>query len=131
VIVILHYSSMERTVWFSVNYKRKTEGPQPSLCVKICRSLIFVIAPVFFVRSFLSREVETWRRRACLALSATDKYCVSVLHIYIHTINQEACGKEIKVCTVLCYQWRNYIFNFVTGLGTFCSFLRHSFTWYF
>jgi hypothetical protein len=133
VTVILHYWSLERTAKYSVDNKHKTEGPQPSLCFRIWRSVVFVIALVSFVRYFLSREAETWRRTASLALSATDKYCASVLHfyIYIYIINQEAYGKDIKMCTILCFHWCYCIFKFVTSLRTLCSFLRHIFTWYF
>jgi len=43
---------------------------------------VFVIAPVTFPYSCLSLETEKWRT-ASLALSATDKYCVSDRHTYI------------------------------------------------
>jgi len=76
--------------------KSKTEGPQASLCVKIWRSVVFVIAPVSFLYSCPSFEAETWRRTASLALSATDKYYVSDRHIHMYVINQETCGNEIK-----------------------------------
>jgi len=81
--MLLHYSSLERTTRYSVDYRQKTEGPQPSPCVKIWRSAFFFIAPVLFLHSCLSLEAETWRRTASLALSATDKYCVSDRHIYV------------------------------------------------
>jgi hypothetical protein len=123
VTVTLHYSSLERTTRYSVDYKQKTEGPQPSLCVKIWRSVVFVIAPVLFLHSCFSHEAETWRRTASLALSATEKYCVSVLHIYIYIyiINQEACLKDIKSSTIQSFHWWYRIFHFVTGLGTVCN----------
>jgi hypothetical protein len=89
VTVILHYSSLERTVRYSVDYKRKTEGPQPSLCVKIWRSVVFVIAPVLFLYYCLSRETETRSRTASLALSAL------ALCTFMYVINQEPCGNEI------------------------------------
>ena len=57
--VVFHYSSLERTTRYSVEYEQKTEGPQPSLCVKIWRSVVFVIRPVSFPYSCLSLEAET------------------------------------------------------------------------
>jgi hypothetical protein len=35
-----------------------------------------------FPHSCLSLKAEMWRKRASLALSATDKYCISDVHIY-------------------------------------------------
>ena len=36
---------------------------------------------------------------------------------FIFLINQEACGKEIKISTLPCFHWRR-IFKFATGVGT-------------
>ena len=83
--MLLHYCSLERTTRYSDDNKQKTEGPQASLCVKGCCSVFFVFALILFLHSCLLHEAETWRRTASLALSATDKYCVSVLHIYIYS----------------------------------------------
>jgi hypothetical protein len=60
------------------------------------RSVVFLIEPVSFLHSFLSFEAEIRRRRASLALSATDKYCFSDRHFYVFVINHETCGNEIK-----------------------------------
>jgi len=66
-----------------------------SLKSRILRSVIFVIVPVSFHCSCLSLEEETWRRIASLALSATDKYCVSDVKMYSER-NEWTCVTEIK-----------------------------------
>jgi hypothetical protein len=65
-------------------------------CVKIWRSVFFVIAPVWFLRSCHSLEAETWRRTASLALSATDKYWVIDIHICIYIYIY------IYICVCMC-----------------------------
>ena len=42
-----------------VEYKHKTERPQTSVCAKIWRFLVFVIAVVLFLHSCLSLGAET------------------------------------------------------------------------
>ena len=86
--------------------KAQDRRSQTLLCVKTWRYDVFFIAPVSFLHSCLSLEAETWRRTASLALSATDKYCVSDWQIYIYiyifvcvcvcVINQETSGNGIK-----------------------------------
>jgi len=76
--------------------KHKPEWPQASLCVNLFCSVFFFIPLVSFPSYCLSLEAETWRRRASLALSATDKYWVSELHIYRRNKSRDLWKLNIK-----------------------------------
>ena len=83
-----------------------------SLKLRILRSLVFVIAHISFPYFSLSFEAETWRRKAFLALSATDKYCVRDVQMY--SVRNEWTWRLKGVCNSDCTVtisavWRNVL----------------------
>jgi hypothetical protein len=117
-------------------------------CVKIVVALYFFRTASLF-HSCLSLEAETWRRTASLALSATDKYWVSDMYMYLNAINKETCWHEINICGpdffywsywrcfVMCKSPESVTFWLVWGLFViinYCNYViicNYGCTWYY
>jgi len=101
VTVILHYSSLERTIRYSVDFKQKTEGLQPSLYVKIWRSVSSSLHLFcFFILVFHLKQKHEEGQRLLHYLQQTNTALATGTLIYL--INQDTCGK-IKKSTILSF----------------------------
>jgi len=111
--------------------KSKRQNGHSHCCVLTYVALLSTLLHLFhlLILVFHLKQKHEEGQRLLHYLQQTNTALATGTFIYI--FNQQACGKEIIISTILSFHWWNQIFKFVTGLGTLCNSLIYGCTSYY